>query len=121
MPRHNGWIWRWCESNRCIKKLQSRRHDPNLIEILALLLIIRGFALLVALEEQHLPNTLVGVDSGRQRCAIRELQRHIAAPAGLEWRCIQNDPTARVCRFPKADRQDIARNAEKFYRASERE
>ena len=30
--------------------------------------------------------------SGRQRRAIRELQRHIAAPTRLEWRCIQNDP-----------------------------
>src|SRR6266498_5200714 len=114
MPRHNGWIWRWCESNRCIKKLQSRRHDPNLIEILALLLIIRGFAFLVALEEQHLPNALVGVDSGRQRRAIRQLQRHIAAPARLEWRCIKYDSTTCIRRFSEANCQHIARNAEKF-------
>src|SRR5512147_199149 len=72
------------------------QRDPALTLVLAAAVLVAGFADLVALEEQHLRAALAGVDLGRQRCGVAELQRHVAFPLRLERRDVDDDPAARV-------------------------
>src|SRR5215212_7242702 len=71
--------------------------------ILVLAPTILVVACLVALEEQHLANALIRIDTCRQWRGIGYFQRHIAAPARLEWRRVKDNATARIRRFPDAD------------------
>jgi hypothetical protein len=57
--------------------------DPLLALIFAMLIGVRDLTLLIALEEQHLTNTFIGVDSRRERSRVRDLDRDMAGPFGL--------------------------------------
>src|SRR5438132_5338968 len=64
--------------------------------VLALLVRVGGLGLLVALEEEHLGDALVGVDLGGQGRGVRDLERDDALPLRLEGRDVHNDPAARI-------------------------
>src|SRR6185295_1163641 len=50
----------------------------------------------VGFKKDDLRHAFVGVDLGRQRCSVRELQRHEAFPFGLERRHIYDDAATRI-------------------------
>src|SRR5262245_66544388 len=52
------------------------QRDAALALVLAAAVLVAGLADLVALEEQHLRATLAGVDLGRQRRGVGELEPH---------------------------------------------
>src|SRR3546814_3979005 len=78
-------------------------------------------ARLIALQEQELARTLIGIDLRGQGGGVRKLQRHMAFPAGLERGDIDDDAAARIGRFAEADDEYVPRDAEIFDRAGERE
>ena len=80
--------------------------------VLALLVGVRDLARLVALEEEHLGDALVGVDLGGQRRGVGDLEGDDALPLRLERRHVHDDPAARVGRLADADREHVARDAE---------
>jgi hypothetical protein len=98
----------------------GKRH-AMLALVLAAAVLVRGLADFVAFEEQHLRAAFAGVDLGRQRRGVRELQRHIAFPFRLERRHVDDDAAARIGRLAQADRQHVARNAEVLDGAGQRE
>jgi two-component system OmpR family sensor kinase len=98
-----------------------RQGHAMLALVLAAAVLVRGLADFIALEEQHLRAAFAGVDLGRQRRGVRELQRHIAFPLRLERRHVDDDAAARIGRFAQADRQHVARNAEVLDGAGQRE
>src|SRR5436305_14051298 len=88
------------------------QRDAALRLVLALLVPVRHFARLVALEEQHLSDSFVGVNLGRQRRGVRDLDRHVPFPLRLEWGDVDDDAAPRVGRFAETDGQDVARDPE---------
>src|SRR5262245_57332074 len=61
-----------------------RQGHAALAHVLAAAVLVARLALLVRLEEQHLRDALVRVDLRRQRRRVRELERDVAFPLGLE-------------------------------------
>ena len=92
-----------------------------LAHVLTAAIAIGSRAHLVGFEEQHLRHAFVGVDLGRQRRGVGELQRHVPFPLGLQRRDVDDDAAARVGRFAQAHREYVARNAEIFHRPCQRE
>src|SRR5689334_19664327 len=88
---------------------ELRQRERLLRLVLPLLVGIRGLAHLVALEEEHLGDPLVGVDLGGERRRVRDLERHNPLPLGLEGSDVHDDPAAGVGRLPDADGEDAAR------------
>src|SRR5687768_6365321 len=99
----------------------ARQRHAELALVLAAAVLVRGLAFLVGLEEQHLRDALVRVDLRGQRRRVRELERDVAFPLGLERRHVDDDPAARVGALPEADREHVARDPEQLDRARERE
>src|SRR5512139_3221959 len=97
------------------------QRDTTLPLVLAAAVLVARLADLVALEEQHLRAALAGVDLGRQRRGVAELQRHVPFPLGLERGDVDDDAAARVSALAEADRQHGPRNAEVLDGARERE
>ena len=89
--------------------------------ILPLLVLVADFAIFVALKEQHLAQSFVGINLRGQRCGVADLERHKAFPLGLKRRHIHDDPAPRVGGFAQADRQHVAWDPEIFHRARQRE
>src|SRR5690606_33262095 len=83
----------------------SGQRNPPLGLVLPALVLVRRLAHLVALEEQHLRDALVGVDLRRQRRGVRDLDGHVPFPLRLERRDVDDDAAARVGRLAEADRQ----------------
>src|SRR3990167_1008281 len=100
----------------------GQRH-AHLALVFAAAVLVAGLAdvVLVALEEQHLGTAFTGVDLGRQRCGVAELQRHVAFPLGLEGRDVDDDAAAGVGALAQADGQHVARDAEVLHGARQRE
>src|SRR5690606_23677982 len=98
----------------------ARQGDATLALVLAAAVAIGGFADLVTAEKQHLGAAFAGVDLGRQRRGVGELQRDVAFPLGFERRDVDNDATARVGALAQADREHVARDAEVLDRARQR-
>ena len=67
-----------------------------LLLVFPLLIGVTGLALLIGFEEQDLCDALIGIDLGRQRRGIRDLERDKALPLRLEWRDVDDDAAARV-------------------------
>src|SRR4029077_15728370 len=76
---------------------------------------------LVGLEEEHLRDTLVGVDLRRERGRVREFERDVALPLGLERRAVDDGAATRVRALAEANDEHIARHAESFDGARESE
>src|SRR5471032_279001 len=98
-----------------------RQRYTDLPLILAPTIGVRSLADLVAFEEENLRHAFVRVDFGRQRCRIREFERHVTFPFGLERRHVHNDPAARIGGLAEANRQARARNPEILDRPRKRE
>ena len=79
------------------------------------MILIGDFADLVRFEEDHLGDAFIGVNLGRQRRRIGELQGHVAFPFRFERRHIDHDAAAPIGRFSQADGQHIEWNAEIFH------
>src|SRR5688500_17103291 len=92
--------------------LQFGQRHFELSQVLALLVLVRDLALFVALEEQDLGDPLVGVDLGRERRRVGNLQRRRPLPLGLERGDVDDAPAAGVRGLTQADRQHVARNTE---------
>ena len=89
--------------------------------VLAFFVFVGDFALLVGLEKDYLAETFVRVNLGWQRGCIADFEGDETFPFGLEWCDIYDDPAARICGFAKADGEHIARDAEIFDGAAQRE
>src|SRR5581483_1835265 len=73
-----------------------RQRDALLALVLAAAILVRGFANLVGLEEDHLRDAFVGIDLRGQRRGVGELERDVAFPLGLEGRYVHYDPASRI-------------------------
>src|ERR1700729_571617 len=82
---------------------QLRQNNSLLLLILSLAIRIAGLARLVAVKEQNLAQSLVGVNLRRQRRGIRNLQRDKSLPLRLEGCHVHNNAAARIGRLPDAD------------------
>src|SRR6186713_3115351 len=72
------------------QSLYLRQRHTRLLEVLPLLIRVRPFARLVALEEQDLRDAFIGVDLRRQWGRVRDLERDEAFPLGLERRDVHD-------------------------------
>src|SRR5687767_10814461 len=91
-----------------------RQCDVLLPLVLPAAILVRSLADFVGLEEDHLRHTLVGVDLGRQRRSVRELECDVALPLGLERRHVDDDSAAGVRAFPEANTEHVAGYPEVF-------
>jgi hypothetical protein len=73
------------------------------------------------LQEQELARALIGVDLGGKRRGVGKFQRDMAFPARFQGGDVHDDPAARIGRLTEADHQHVARDAEIFDRAGQRE
>ena len=89
--------------------------------VFAATVFVRHIAHFVTLEEQYLRAALARVNFGGQWRGVAEFQRHIALPLRLEGRDVDDDAAARVGAFAQADGEHVARDAEVFDRARQRE
>src|SRR4029434_886926 len=96
------------------------KRDALLPLVLAAAVLVRHLADLVGLEEDHLGHTFVGVDLRRKRRGVRELERHVPFPLGLERRHVDDDAAARVRRLSQAHDEHVAWYAEKLDSARQR-
>src|SRR5579864_3692883 len=100
--------------------LEPREHDALLRLVLPLFILVRNFTFLVGLEEENLAKSFVGIDLRWKRSGIADFQCNETLPFRLEGRHVHDNPAARVGRFAKADGQNVARDAEIFYRPPQR-
>src|SRR6476469_1995113 len=100
---------------------QARQSQSLLLLVLPGLVLVRHFAVLVALEEQDLRDALVGVNLGGKRRRIRDLQRDVAFPLRLEGCDVDDQTAACIRRLADTHRQHVARNAEVLDRLRQRE
>src|SRR5216683_3195625 len=82
---------------------------------------IGGLAGLLAAKEEKLADPLAGIDLGRQRRRVRDLDGDVAFPFRLERRHVDDDAAARIGRFAETDDEDVARHAEILDRRRQRE
>jgi hypothetical protein len=73
------------------------------------------------LQEEELAGAFVGVDLGRKRRGVRELQGDVALPPWFQRGHVDDDPAPRVRRFAETDHQHVARHAEVFHGSRQRE
>src|SRR5215469_7977742 len=100
---------------------QARQHNSLLRLVFSLFVFLRNFAALVRLEENHLAQSLIRVNSRRQRRRVADFQRDVPFPLRLERRHVHNDSAPRIRRFADANRQHLSRNPEIFHGLRERE
>src|ERR1035441_2632449 len=88
------------------------KHDSLLILVFALAVGVAGLARLIALKEQYLAKPLVGVNLGRKRRSVRDLEGHKPLPFRFERRHVDDDSAARIGRLPHADRRSEEHTSE---------
>src|SRR5215831_5814073 len=93
---------------------QPWQNNSALCLVLPLLILVADFAILVALKEQYLAQSFVGIDLCGQRRGVADLQSNKSLPLGLKWRHIHDDSAARIGGFSQAHGQHIPRNSEIF-------
>src|SRR5579863_8691963 len=87
------------------KSSETRQNDPLLRLVFPLFVLVRDFAKLVRLEENHLAQSFIRINSRRQRRGVADFQRHEPLPLRLERRHVDDDPAPRIRRFAYANRQ----------------
>src|SRR5882762_7348952 len=78
----------------------GQRHAP-LSLVLPAAVFVGGLADFVRFDEDDLGHALVGIDLGRERRGVGELQRDVPLPFGLKRRDVDDDPAAGVSRLPQ--------------------
>src|SRR5258708_16637705 len=86
--------------------LNLRQRHALLSLVLPAAVLVGGLADFVGFDEDDLGHALVGVDLGRQRRGVGELQRDVPLPFALEWRDVVSYPPAAVGRCPRAHGDD---------------
>jgi hypothetical protein len=79
------------------------QRNSHLPLILSAAIFIRRFTDLIALEEQHLRHTFIGINFRGQWSGIGKFQCHITFPLRLERRDIDDDTATRISGFAEAD------------------
>src|SRR5215469_15592824 len=102
------------------QSLDRREDDPLLALVLSLPVRIGRLAGLVRFEKEDLGDSLVGVDLGRQRRGVADLQRYVALPLRLEGRDVRDDAAASIGGLAHADGEHVARNLEVLDRSRQR-
>lgn len=105
--------------NHHLRRLEARQRHAGLAHVFARAVGVGDFAGLVALEEQELAGTFVGVDLCGQRGGVGEFQRDVAFPLRLQRGDVDDDTSARVGRLAHAHDQHVAGDAEVFHRPGE--
>jgi len=85
--------------------LQLGKHNPWLQLAFALAIGIADPAGLMGAEKQNPAQPLVGVNPGRRRSGIRNLEGRESLSFRLEWRYVDKCPATRIGRLSNADRQ----------------
>lgn len=104
-----------------LSALRLGQGNAGLPHVFAVAVFIRSFAHFVALEEEDLRHAFAGIDFGGQRRGVGEFQRYIAFPFRLERGHVHDNAAARVGGFAQAHGEHVARDAEIFHRARQRE
>src|SRR6185312_5778777 len=99
-----------------VRRLPSelRQHNSLLTLVLALAISVAHFADFISGEEENLAEAFVGVDFGRQRRGVRNLEGNEAFPLRLKRGDVHDNAATGVRGFSDADSQDLARNLEVF-------
>ena len=97
------------------------QHDSLLMLILAFAVGIADLAGLIALEEENLAESFVGVHLGREGSGVGDFEGDETLPLGLEGSHVHDDSAAGVGGFSDADGEDIAGNTEVLDGAGQRE
>src|SRR3954471_8069437 len=79
--------------------LQSWQSHPLLPLVLAFLVFVGDLGTFLTLEKKNLSNAFVGVDLGRQRRRVRDLECDESFPLRLERCDVSDYPTSRVSRL----------------------
>src|SRR5215207_9785731 len=87
-----------------------------LVLVLAALVGVAGAAHGVGAQEEDLGDALVGVDLGRQRRRVADLDGHLAAPLRLQGRYVDNYAATRVSAFPQTDCEHVPWDLERLDR-----
>ena len=106
---------------RLIQSSGFRQGNAGLTHVFAVAVFVGSFADFVALEEEDLRHAFAGVDFGGQGGGVGKLEGNVAFPFRLERGDVDDDAAAGVGGFAQADGQDVARDAEVFDRARQRE
>ena len=101
--------------------LRLGQGNAGLSHVFAFAVFVGGFAHFVALKEEDLRHAFAGINFGGQRRGVGKFQRHIAFPFRLERGHVHDDAAARVGGFAQAHGQHVARDAEIFHGACQRE
>src|SRR5215831_135731 len=108
-------------TKRADAPLDLGKRNALLSLVLAAAILVRRLAHLVRLEEDHLRDAFVRVDLRGQRRRVRELERDVALPFGLERRHVDDDAATRVRRLAEADREHVPWDTEVLHGPGERE
>ena len=101
--------------------LRLGQGNAGLPHVFAFAVFVGGFAYFVALEEEHLSHAFASVDFGGQGGSVGKFQRYIAFPFRLERGHVHDDAAARIGGFAQTHGEHVARDAEIFHRACQRE
>src|SRR5581483_6438390 len=95
--------------------------EALLVLVLALLVGVADLADVLGLEEEDLGDALAGVDLGRQRSGVADLDRDATPPLRLQWCYVHYDADARIGRFADTNRDNIPRNLQILHCLRQRE
>jgi len=83
--------------------MELEKRNPSLLLVLALATGIADLAGFLGAKNQNLAQPVVGVNPGRQRSGIRDLDGRESLPFRLEWHCVHSDSATRIGRLSNAD------------------
>src|SRR5215813_12994373 len=69
----------------------ERQSEPLLVLVLAPLVAVAGLANRLAPQEEDLGDAFAGINLGRQRRRVTDLDRHLAPPLRLQGRYVHDD------------------------------
>ena len=87
--------------------------------ILTTPIAIGGFALFIALKEENLSQSLIGVNQCGKRSGVGNLQSDVSLPFRFEGRHVDDDSATGIGRFSQADGKDGSGDLDVFDAASE--
>src|SRR6516162_7830485 len=97
-------------SRAAVAAVNEGQGQPLLVLVLAALVAVTRTADGLGLEEQNLGDPLAGIDLGRQRGCIGDLDCDLSAPLRLEGRNVHNYAATCICGFTDAHTKNVARD-----------